>query len=386
MRWKLEKSVGFYPLPIYKKIAGSYTSGIMLLFLMNHFVMKGKFVCDNEEVKNACGFTNREFIEAINRIKKLPFLCIRERKTIQQTTFTLLKKEWRLYFLHSKPNPFKSNFCITKCPKESINTLFPVINNKKKNTNTKIIKEMCVNTHKESYKSCLWSQLAETFIKATSIERRVSPSPLVWGRMLKRFSEQEKIPEEKIKKVILWYSSKFNKDINPYSRKYLPKFVPQANSMSGFLNKYFDIEVAMLREIENDDMRLLPDKDILTKEEMKSMKSMKINLKKSPKTDLSTLPCLVKSLTKKLIECRSKLKKLKIDSSIKDLYLTNIFSHDNFFVSYSIWIDNEVRNWNDWSGDLNSFSPEKSKNFKRYINYSFSQCGYTPDEEVRRIL
>lgn len=118
--------------------------------------------------------------------------------------------------------------------------------NECKSTQSKV-KKSKEQKNKQKKRCDFWSKLCKKFIKSTAIKRSNPPSPKRWGTKLKTFQQKEKIEKSRIKKVLLWYCSQFDKDSNPYSRKYLPKFVPQANSISGFLNKFYDIEVAMLR-------------------------------------------------------------------------------------------------------------------------------------------
>ena len=103
-------------------------------------------------------------------------------------------------------------------------------------------KESKANKNKQS----MCEKLSKKFIKSTLIKRSETPSSKSWARKLENFIKKEKLDKSRVKKVLLWYCSQFNKN-NPYNRKYLPKFVPQSNSMSGFCHKFFDIEQCMMR-------------------------------------------------------------------------------------------------------------------------------------------
>jgi hypothetical protein len=93
-----------------------------------------------------------------------------------------------------------------------------------------------------------WEKIAKKFLTATQVKRKTPPSTKTWGSQLKRFATHEEIKFDKIKKVLRWYSRQFDADNNPWHQKFLPKFIPQANSMSGFCRKFYDIEQAMGRD------------------------------------------------------------------------------------------------------------------------------------------
>jgi len=103
----------------------------------------------------------------------------------------------------------------------------------------------------------MWVKLSEKLLTSSLIERTNPPSPKQWGKNLKTFYQREKIKKSRIKKVLDWYCSQYDKEANPYYRKYLPMYVPQTNSMSGFCDKFYDIECAMERDFDTGETKTI---------------------------------------------------------------------------------------------------------------------------------
>jgi hypothetical protein len=214
----------------------------------------------------------------------------------------------------------------------------------------------------ENKSNNFWINLSKTFLDATLIQRAKLPSISSWGTLLKSFCSREGIDKAKIKKILTWYCTQFDKKKNPYFRKYLPKFVPQANSMRGFIDKFYNIEIAMLRNEDSDENENI----ILSKQETIYLKKMKYNLSSIPQAKYESLPHLVSKLLRGLDNFLSGLQKSALSKKIQQLYIDSFLNSDIFFVEYSMWIANEIKTWPNWGGDFRVFSPGE-KHFKRFV-------------------
>lgn len=229
----------------------------------------------------------------------------------------------------------------------------------------------------------LFLELATELSEAIPLKRSRQPSMEKWTSELKRMCTSEELEQPTVAKVLRWYCKQFNRDNHPAHRKYLPKFMPQAISMSGFCKKYTSISDAMGRAIEDgsheEELKLTP-------QEQKWHDKMLTDLKHVKKAELSSLPSLIQSLSVHLKKCRAALKETKQPEKTKELYLHSLFSQRIFFVAYAGWIESEIGFWKGtWGGDLRQFAP-KGKHFARYIDHTLSRGQMFPAKEIRRIL
>jgi len=225
-----------------------------------------------------------------------------------------------------------------------------------------------------------WEIIAKEFYEATSIKRNPTPSFKKWGNLLKRFANANSIPFKRMRAVLSWYSSQFDKENQPYYRKYLPEYIPQAITARGFIGKFWEIETSMLR-IKEESKKTEPIR--LTKFEQKRRKEMSHEIGHAA-TDFDTLPPLVRSIR----QFRQKVVKLlRKEVTEKDccFYKDNLLTGFNLFPGYAMWIDWQSSSWSDWGGDLMVFAPG-GKNFKRYLHLVMRRENIGPDDIIRRIM
>ena len=204
------------------------------------------------------------------------------------------------------------------------------------------------------------------------------------ARLLKNFCKRESIELPRIKKIIRWYSSQFDAEKNPYSRKYLPLYIPQAISMRGFCEKFVGIECAMLREGENQkpQQNEMPK---LTKKEEERMEMMKHQVHFPSVAKMETFPKLVHELSVSFDRYRERVLKEISDETTRQFYLNSFFTEFHFFLEYSLFISEEVRQWKGWSGDFSIFVP-REKHFKRYLQRLVREGNYGFDNDLKGIL
>jgi hypothetical protein len=204
------------------------------------------------------------------------------------------------------------------------------------------------------------------------------------AKMLKSFCKRESIDLQRIKKIIRWYSSQFDAEKNPYCRKYLPLYIPQAISMRGFCAKFVAIECAMLREGENQkpQQNEIPK---LTKKEEERMEMMKYQVQFPFNAKMETFPRLVHELSVSFDRYRERVLKEISDETTRQFYLNSFFTEFHFFLEYSLFISEEVRQWKGWSGDFSIFVP-REKHFKRYVQHIVREGNYGFDNDLKGIL
>jgi hypothetical protein len=204
------------------------------------------------------------------------------------------------------------------------------------------------------------------------------------AKMLKSFCKRESIDLQRIKKIMRWYSSQFDKEKNPYSRKYLPLYVPQAVSMRGFCEKFVGIECAMLRE-GDDPQPQQNEMPKLTKKEEERMEMMKYQVQFPSNAKMETFPRLVHELSVSFDRYRERVLKEISDETTRQFYLNSFFTEFHFFLEYSLFISEEVRQWKGWSGDFSIFVP-REKHFKRYVQHIVREGNYGFDNDLKGIL
>lgn len=261
--------------------------------------------------------------------------------------------------------------CLVKNPKEN------------KNKENKINHIPATSGSQGSDPIFLWENACQIFKDKTGIEYKDPPSMKNWGRILKRFSDHEEIDPERIFKILKWYGNQFDPGINPYHRKYLPMYVPQANTISGFIKKFYDIEIAMMRSDPQQKESSLRYED-LTPQEKKYHTRFLEDLKNTP-AKTKGLPVLIRSLKEYQKICWEKTQESKIPEEKKELYLDLLFSSRSIFTKYPLWIEREVMSWTDWEGDLSLFLP-RNKHWMRYISHTLKRSGMKLSDQLGRIL
>ena len=282
---------------------------------------------------------------------------------------------------HSAPMP----------PGHSVSPRIYYINNIKEN-NTKNIPARCergcdADGHSligKKNERTIWEKMAGHFknhIPGNLAKRSVVAKD---ARLLKSFCEREAIELPRIKKIIRWYSSQFDAEKNPYSRKYLPLYIPQAISMRGFCAKFVAIECAMLREGENQkpQQNEIPK---LTKKEEDRMEMMTSQVRFPAHAKMETFPKLVHELSVTFDRYRERVLKEISDETTRQFYLNSFFTEFHFFLEYSLFISEEVRQWKGWSGDFSIFVP-REKHFKRYVQHIVREGNYGFDNDLKGIL
>jgi len=240
-----------------------------------------------------------------------------------------------------------------------------------------------IRAEKENTEISPFVDLSTKFNEAIPLKRKRQPPMEKWGQELKRLCNSEELELATVEKVLLWYCKQFDRDTHPAHRKYLPKYIPQATSMSGFCRKYESISDAMGRAIEEGGYE---EELELSTHDQKWYDVMVSDLKHVKKADLSSLPSLIQSLSSHLTKCRGELNKTKQPEKNKELYLNSLFHPRIFFVAYAGWIESEVGSWKGtWGGDLRQFAPS-GKHFARYIEHTMSRGQMFPAPEIRRIL
>lgn len=230
----------------------------------------------------------------------------------------------------------------------------------------------------------IWEKMASHFknhIPGNLAKRSVVAKD---ARLLKSFCKREAIELPRIKKIIRWYSSQFDKEKNPYCRKYLPLYIPQAISMRGFCAKFVAIECAMLREGENQkpQQNEIPK---LTKKEEERMEMMTSQVRFPAHAKMETFPKLVHELSVSFDRYRERVLKEISDETTRQFYLNSFFTEFHFFLEYSLFISEEVRQWKGWSGDFSIFVP-REKHFKRYVQHIVREGNYGFDNDLKGIL
>jgi hypothetical protein len=206
------------------------------------------------------------------------------------------------------------------------------------------------------------------------------------AKMLKSFCKRESIDLQRIKKIMRWYSSQFDAEKNPYSRKYLPLYVPQAISMRTFCQKFIDIECAMLRmtgapiesEKKQETIQLPPEQE-------KALQAMTKNIQYPQTALLSTLPKIIPGLFAALTKYRQRTKDLVKTESTRNLYLESLFTKEIFFHEYALWIELELYHWESWSGDFNVFRFGASP-FQKYLNSVILRAGFDKEGILGDVL
>lgn len=232
----------------------------------------------------------------------------------------------------------------------------------------------------------IWQKMAMKFQKAIPIKKTSPSNPKSEGIFLKSFCHREGIELPRAKKVLKWYCSQFDSKKNPYSRKYLPLYVPQAISMRTFCQKFIDIECAMLRmtgapiesEKKQETIQLPPEQE-------KALQAMTKNIQYPQTALLSTLPKIIPGLFAALTKYRQRTKDLVKTESTRNLYLESLFTKEIFFHEYALWIELELYHWESWSGDFNVFRFGASP-FQKYLNSVILRAGFDKEGILGDVL
>lgn len=232
----------------------------------------------------------------------------------------------------------------------------------------------------------IYQKMALKFQKAIPIKKTSPSNPKSEGIFLKSFCHREGIELPRAKKVLKWYCSQFDAKKNPYSRKYLPLYVPQAISMRTFCQKFIDIECAMLRmtgapiesEKKQETIQLPPEQE-------KALQAMTKNIQYPQTALLSTLPKIIPGLFAALTKYRQRTKDLVKTESTRNLYLESLFTKEIFFHEYALWIELELYHWESWSGDFNVFRFGASP-FQKYLNSVILRAGFDKEGILGDVL
>lgn len=235
-------------------------------------------------------------------------------------------------------------------------------------------------------KPSIYQKMALKFQKAIPIKKTSPSNPKSEGIFLKSFCHREGIELPRAKKVLKWYCSQFDSKKNPYSRKYLPLYVPQAISMRTFCQKFIDIECAMLRmtgapiesEKKQETIQLPPEQE-------KALQAMTKNIQYPQTALLSTLPKIIPGLFAALTKYRQRTKDLVKTESTRNLYLESLFTKEIFFHEYALWIELELYHWESWSGDFNVFRFGASP-FQKYLNSVILRAGFDKEGILGDVL
>jgi hypothetical protein len=235
-------------------------------------------------------------------------------------------------------------------------------------------------------KPSIYQKMALKFQKAIPIKKTSPSNPKSEGIFLKSFCHREGIELPRAKKVLKWYCSQFDAKKNPYSRKYLPLYVPQAISMRTFCQKFIDIECAMLRmtgapiesEKKQETIQLPPEQE-------KALQAMTKNIQYPQTALLSTLPKIIPGLFAALTKYRQRTKDLVKTESTRNLYLESLFTKEIFFHEYALWIELELYHWESWSGDFNVFRFGASP-FQKYLNSVILRAGFDKEGILGDVL
>ncbi len=87
-----QRPIAYYP--VYRKLTGSTTAGILLSQLMYWFNKKDKFHKTNDELMDETMLTKDELKSAKNKIKKLPFIDVKLEGLPAKTYYVI---DWDLY-------------------------------------------------------------------------------------------------------------------------------------------------------------------------------------------------------------------------------------------------------------------------------------------------
>lgn len=414
---------------IYHKITGSIKSAILLTQIIDIFTKHGdEFILIDSVLMEKSNLTINEYQTAKKKLKSLPFLQIQRKGLPPRTHYSI---DWEafqecigsyelsnnsycnLLEMSNSMETIETIPCLSKQnskPSRAHNARTPAhthdvrdLNNKQnrvilrnnnnkyyithhhtQNKNKNLQKNNTTKTRLFETKSTpvqpknQWEGITLILINSIPINRSKPPSVKTWSIQLRNFASHEKIPFPKIKKVLEWYASQFDRDKNPSYRKYLPEFVPQAISMSGFISKFYGIESAMLRNTKIEEPKLPSFKD-LTKDQKTDYRSMKAELGTTTSWNKKTLPSLVLSLTVLQEGCYRYMDAIKLNDNIKVLYDNSIFTHRVMFISYAMWISHEIKEWHQWEGNLEIFKPG-GKHFKRFMNDIIRQKGVSSEK------
>jgi len=371
--------------PIYRLVAGNTTGGVLLSQIMYWFSKKDKYFQKDKEFRKQTFLTEDEFKSAKKKIKALPFLTIKAEGNPVKTWYTIDWDKWEKYMtgicdqIQTENETGEGGFDKWNLhnSKSGNSTIPRIINNTHTKTNIKLHSSPASGKVLDQTKLTIWERMATTFLKSIPIKRSTTPNMKSWGITLSRFCKKIDIDKPRIKKILRWYCNQFDKDKNPYSQKYLPKYIPQATSMQGFVDKFVDIEISMLRQMEENGDTPDEPKTQLTKEEKKYLTSMKSNFTSINNCQKDTLPILVKEIKQELDLSLQKLHDSDTDPGLKKIYEDSLFSDRVFFIGYSMWINKEIKSWPEWGGDFKNFSP-KGKNFNRYFYGIVKQKQWTP--------
>lgn len=235
-------------------------------------------------------------------------------------------------------------------------------------------------------KPSIYQKMALKFQKSIPIKRASPPSPKQEGNLLNQFCHREGIELARAKKVLKWYCAQFDADKNPYSRKYLPLYVPQAISMRTFCQKFTDIECAMLRQKETSmESKEKREKPILPPEQQKLLKSMQEGFCFPPTALLSTLQKIIPGLMQALGTYRQRVERMVKVEVVREMYLNSLFTEQVFFRDYANWIEGELRHWENWSGDFSVFKVGASP-FQKYLNSVILRAGFDKEGILGDVL
>jgi len=220
-----------------------------------------------------------------------------------------------------------------------------------------------------------WIKPVKHFVEAVEKANKIKVSsiPETWTNDFRLLETQNKVPRKRIIKVLKWYCKNLKKG--------LPPFTPEAYGGKTFREKFIKIENAMKREAKD---KITTFKE-LSKPEQNNHDKMESNFEHSTSVDMDSLPGLVNTLSKKLQKMITRVDNVVKDEDLQKLYLQSIFNPQIYFVSYSMWIANEIKTWKEWQGDLNIFSPDE-KHFKRFISNILERTGITRSKNIQNIL
>ena len=344
---------------------------------------QGCFV-SNDSFSKICGVKERSIIASITHLKELGLL--------EQTSFDGRKRFLRATGWLGKNEAIETDICDLNagltCDLNAGRTCDlnagPIYNN---NNLIRITKNIPAGEPQGGErKPSIYQKMALKFQKSIPIKRASPPSPKQEGNLLNQFCHREGIELARAKKVLKWYCAQFDADKNPYSRKYLPLYVPQAISMRTFCQKFIDIECAMLRmtgapiesEKKQETIQLPPGQE-------KALQAMTKNIQYPQTALLSTLPKIIPGLFAALTKYRQRTKDLVKTESTRNLYLESLFTKEIFFHEYALWIELELYHWESWSGDFNVFRFGASP-FQKYLNSVILRAGFDKEGILGDVL
>jgi len=334
---------------------------------------QGCFV-SNDSFSKICGVKERSIIASITHLKELGLL--------EQTSFDGRKRFLRATGWLGKNEATETETCNLNAGQTcDLNAGLtrdlnagPIYNN---NNLIKITKNIPAGEPQGGErKPSIYQKMALKFQKSIPIKRASPPSPKQEGNLLNQFCHREGIELARAKKVLKWYCSQFDSKKNPYSRKYLPLYVPQAISMRTFCQKFIDIECAMLRQKEASmESKEKREKPILPPEQQKLLKSMQEGFCFPPTALLSTLQKIIPGLIQALGTYRQRVERMVKVEVVREMYLNSLFTEQVFFRDYANWIEGELRHWENWSGDFSVFKVGAFP-FQKYLNSVIMRQGF----------